>query len=90
MAMHLDQLKVNESATVLAVSGATQVCHRLRCLGITPGTRIICRKFAPLGDPMEIRVRHFSLSIRKRDARCVLIQPADPDPAEVRSAEPGP
>ena len=46
-------------------------------MGVTPGTRLIVRKLAPLGDPMEIRLRDYSLTIRKKDASDILVIPEE-------------
>lgn len=77
MYKRLDELSLNETAVVLALDAGGQLRPRLTALGITPGTPVTVRKFAPLGDPMEIRVRHCNLSIRRRDAHHIMIQAAE-------------
>ncbi len=71
--MSLDELKPGQCATVLSIEGDSLFRQRLIAMGVTPGTWIMLRKLAPLGDPMEIRVRNYSLSIRKKDARSIKI-----------------
>ena len=77
MTKHLDELGLNESATVLSLDATGHLRPRLIALGLTPGTPVVLRKCAPLGDPLEIRVRRCSLSIRRRDAHQILIETGD-------------
>lgn len=70
----LDQLRPGESGIILGYSEAQALHYRLKELGLVEGTRIKVRRCAPLGDPMEFVVRGYHLSIRKEDARCVLVQ----------------
>lgn len=74
MTTRLDQLKPNQSATIISISGSSALRQRLIAMGVTPGTWLMVRKYAPLGDPMEIRIRNYSLSIRKADARSISVQ----------------
>ena len=64
----LRDVKVGESATVKAIHGAGALKRRIMDMGITKGTQIYVRKVAPLGDPVEVTVRGFELSLRKDDA----------------------
>lgn len=73
--MRLSDLKVSSKATVQGFQGESRLNERLMELGIVPGTQVLLKRFAPLGDPMEITVRGYSLSIRKEDARQILISP---------------
>lgn len=77
MTKRLDELKPNECATVVSIAGSGQLRQRLTAMGVTPGAWLVVRKYAPLGDPMEIRIRNYSLSIRKQDARDILVQPTE-------------
>jgi Fe2+ transport system protein FeoA len=61
-------LPVGATAVVARVSGSRSVVRRLLELGLVPGTRITLRRQAPLGDPVELRVRNYALSIRRADA----------------------
>ena len=64
----LSNLKIGEKATVLAVRGEGAVRRRLFDMGITPGAEIYLRKKAPLGDPIEISLRGYELTLRKAEA----------------------
>lgn len=64
----LRDVKVGEKATVKAIHGAGALKRRIMDMGITKGTQIYVRKVAPLGDPVEVTVRGFELSLRKDDA----------------------
>ena len=69
----LDQLKIGQSASILKVEGEQAIRRHLFDLGLTPGAKIIMRKPAPLGDPIEFKVRQYKLSLRKSDASNVTI-----------------
>jgi Fe2+ transport system protein FeoA len=69
--MRLSEFKPGESGTIVSIQGTGALRQRLIAMGVTPGTWLIVRKFAPLGDPMEIRLRNYNLSIRKRDAALI-------------------
>ncbi len=60
---------------ILAVEGARGFRRRLMEMGLVPGTKVIVRNVAPLGDPIEIEVRHGRLSIRKAEAAQILVKP---------------
>ncbi len=70
----LDMLLPGQDGIVVAVRAKGAIKRRLFDMGITPGTRIFMRKAAPLGDPIEINLRGFSLSIRKADASCIVLR----------------
>ena len=65
----LSQLEIGERATVTVVHGEGAVRRRLFDMGITPGIEIYLRKKAPLGDPIEVTVRGYELSLRKMDCQ---------------------
>lgn len=69
----LAQLKIGEKATVQGYEGEEDLHYRLKELGLVGGTEVFVKRFAPLGDPMEIVLRGYSLSIRKQDASKILI-----------------
>ena len=71
--MTLSELKIGESAVVTAVGGEGILRRRLLDMGITPKTKLMVRKMAPLGDPMELNVRGYELSVRKADAEMIEI-----------------
>ena len=67
----LKDIKPGETATVARLLGEGPVKRRIMDMGITRGTEIFVRKVAPLGDPMELSVRGYELSIRKADAEMI-------------------
>ena len=70
----LSQLKVGERGTVIAVNGEGAIRRRLFDMGITPGAEVYLRKKAPLGDPIEIAIRGYELTLRKAEAAHVEIR----------------
>ena len=66
--MTLKDVKIGKSATVVKLNGEGAVKRRIMDMGITKGVQITVRKVAPLGDPIELTVRGYELSIRKADA----------------------
>ena len=64
----LSQLEIGERATVVSVNGEGAVRRRLFDMGITPGAEIYLRKKAPFGDPIEISLRGYELTLRKAEA----------------------
>ncbi len=69
----LKDVAVGETATVVKLHGEGPVKRRIMDMGITKGAEVFVRKVAPLGDPMELNVRGYELSIRKADAEMVEI-----------------
>lgn len=67
----LRDVKVGESATVAKLTGAGALKRRIMDMGLTKGTRVHVRKVAPLGDPLELTVRGYELSIRKDEAASI-------------------
>ena len=70
----LKDLKIGKTARVIKVHGEGAVRRRIMDMGITKGVEIYLRKVAPLGDPMELTVRGYELSIRKEDAQMIEIE----------------
>ncbi|MBE5750859.1 MAG: ferrous iron transport protein A [Clostridia bacterium] len=70
----LSQLGIGERATVVAVNGEGAIRRRLFDMGITPGAEVYLRKKAPLGDPIEIAIRGYELTLRKTEAAQVDVQ----------------
>ena len=70
----LKDVKVGESATVVKLHGEGPVRRRIMDMGITKGVEILVRKVAPLGDPMELNVRGYELSVRKGDAALIEVR----------------
>jgi len=67
----LKQVKVGETAQIVKLHGEGAVKRRIMDMGITKGTDVHVRKVAPLGDPIEVTVRGYELSIRKSDAEMI-------------------
>lgn len=72
--MTLNELEVGKSAKVLAVNGEGALRRRLLDMGITPHTKIMIRKVAPMGDPIELYLREYSLTIRIHDAKKIEVE----------------
>lgn len=72
--MTLDLLKPGEKARIIAVGGTGALRRHLLDMGLTPNTMIMVRKMAPLGDPIELHLRNFELTLRKEDAKQILIE----------------
>ena len=67
----LKQAKIGETVKVVKLHGEGAVKRRIMDMGLTKGTEVYVRKVAPLGDPIEVTVRGYELSIRKADAEMV-------------------
>lgn len=74
MAKILSELSIGERCVVVKVNGEGAIRRRLFDMGVTPGTEIVLRKKAPLGDPLEIRIRGYELTLRKAEASCVEVR----------------
>jgi ferrous iron transport protein A len=72
----LKEIKCGESAKVLRINGGGPVKRRIMDMGVTKGADILVRKVAPLGDPIEVSVRGYELSLRKVDAAMIEVEPA--------------
>ena len=70
----LKDIPCGQSATVAKLTGEGPVRRRIMDMGITKGAEIFVRKVAPLGDPVEITVRGYELSLRKADAEMIVVQ----------------
>ena len=69
----LSELLPNEEGDVVRVAGEGKLRRRLFVMGITPGAHIVMRKKAPFGDPIEVTVRGYELTLRKDEAACVFL-----------------
>ena len=74
MSKTLKQVKCGETVTVQKLQGEGPVKRRIMDMGITKGTSIFVRKVAPRGDPVEVTVRGYELSLRKADADMILVE----------------
>ncbi|MDO5301555.1 MAG: ferrous iron transport protein A [Tissierellia bacterium] len=70
----LDQLAIGEEAVVKKVQGNSGLKRRIMDMGLTRGTKVTLRRVAPLGDPMELTLRNFQLTLRKEDAKLVQVE----------------
>ena len=64
----LRDVKIGETATIVRLHGEGALKRRIMDMGLTRGTQVLVRKVAPLGDPLELTVRGYELSVRKGDA----------------------
>ncbi len=72
--MTLKDIKPGNSAKVVRINGAGPVKRRIMDMGLTKGTEVAVRKIAPLGDPIELTVRGYELSIRKDEAAAIDVE----------------
>ena len=75
--MTLNELKIGDSAAITAVGGEGALRCRLLDMGLTPRTLVTLRKVAPMGDPIEIHVRGYGLTLRVEDARQITVEKRD-------------
>ena len=72
--MNLSEAKVGSTVTVTKIDGDSAYKRRIMDMGITKGVEIYVRKVAPLGDPVEVTVRGYELSLRKADAEMIVVE----------------
>ena len=70
----LRDVKIGETVTVVKLHGEGAVKRRIMDMGVTKGVNVYVRKVAPLGDPIEVTVRGYELSLRKADAEMIEVQ----------------
>lgn len=70
----LSELKIGEKGLIKKVEGEGRVRRRLFDMGVTPGVDVLLRKKAPLGDPIEIKIRGYELTLRKEEANLIIIE----------------
>lgn len=70
----LKDVQVGQTVTVVKLHGEGPVKRRIMDMGITRGVEVFVRKVAPLGDPMELNVRNYELSVRKADAEMIEVE----------------
>lgn len=71
MEKKLSEFVVGEKGTIKTVSGDGRIRRRLFDMGVTPGAEVVLRKKAPLGDPLEVTIRGYELTLRKSEAETV-------------------
>ena len=74
MEKKLNEFKPGEGGVVRRIEGEGRIRRRLFDMGVTPGAAVTLRKFAPLGDPVEVNLRGYELSLRKAEAACVVME----------------
>ena len=72
--MNLSEAKVGSTVTVTKIDGDSAYKRRIMDMGITKGVEIHIRKVAPLGDPIELNIRGYELSLRKQDAQMIEVE----------------
>jgi len=77
--MTLDELEIGKKSRIISVRGQGALRNRLLDMGLTPQTEVMVRKVAPMGDPVELMLRGYELTLRKEDARNIEIERADHD-----------
>ena len=73
----LRDVRIGDTVKVVKLHGEGAIKRRIMDMGITKGTEIYVRKVAPLGDPVELTIRGYELSLRKADAEMVEVEPVD-------------
>lgn len=74
MLKKLDELQKGETGLIKRVEGEGKFRHRLLDMGVTPGAEVFLRKKAPLGDPIEVTIRGYELTLRKAEANLVFVE----------------
>ena len=74
MLKKLDQFKIGETGLIKKVEGEGRLRRRLFDMGVTPGATVYLRKNAPLGDPLEVTIRGYELTLRKSEACLVILE----------------
>lgn len=72
--MTINDLKIGDSGTIAAVGGDGPLRLRFLDMGLIPGTKVTLQKIAPMGDPIQIRLRGYELTIRREDAKQITLQ----------------
>lgn len=72
--MTIDDLKIGEDGVITQVGGEGALRLRFLDMGLIPGTRVLLQKIAPMGDPIQIQIRGYELTIRREDAKKIAIR----------------
>lgn len=70
----LSEMQVGQSGQVEELIGGGEICHRLQEMGLTRGTSLEVIRFAPMGDPINIKIRGYHLSLRRQEAQAVKVK----------------
>ena len=73
----LNELKIGQKGSIKELTGPTEICQRLLEMGLTQGTLLEVVRFAPLGDPIDVKLRGYHLSLRRQEAKCIIILPKE-------------
>ena len=84
--MTLDKLTIGQSARILQVAGKGELRHHLLDMGLTPGVEVTLRKVAPMGDPIELELRGYELTLRLDDAGQIEVEAVEPTPHAAQPA----
>lgn len=74
MLKRLDEFLIGETGQIVKVEGEGRIRRRLFDMGVTPGAGVLLRKKAPLGDPIEIKIRGYELTLRKSEANLIILE----------------
>ncbi len=74
MLKKLDEFEIGETGLIMKVEGEGKIRRRLFDMGVTSGTNVTLRKKAPLGDPLEVIIRGYELTLRKTEAHLVIVE----------------
>ncbi|MBR1624450.1 MAG: ferrous iron transport protein A [Clostridia bacterium] len=74
MEKKLNEFKIGERGVIRKVEGEGRLRRRLFDMGVTPGAEVLLRKVAPLGDPLEVTIRGYELTLRKAEAELVTME----------------
>lgn len=74
MEKYLKDFNIGESGKIMKINAEGKIKRRLFDMGVTPGALVTLKKVAPLGDPIEVSLRDYDLSLRKDEAKCVLVE----------------
>lgn len=74
MELSLDKFKIGQQGVVKQISGEGKIKKRLYDMGVTPGADILMVRVAPLGDPIEVTIRGYQLTLRKKEAEMVVMR----------------
>ena len=77
MLKRLDEFAIGETGLIKKVEGEGRIRRRLFDMGVTPGAKVYLRKKAPLGDPLEVTIRNYELTLRKSEACLVILEVED-------------
>ena len=77
MLKRLDEFKIGETGLIKMVEGEGRLRRRLFDMGVTPGATVYLRKKAPLGDPLEVTIREYELTLRSYEAALVILEVED-------------